>query len=87
MAENLHEAQSLVEDWDSKLDSVLSTRIMGQNHAKQEHMVRFVGKGAAVEMRRAYQEELRNPGKRMATVRYLGGWLSSSGRNGTEIRR
>ena len=45
VAENLHEAQSLVEDWDSKLDSVLSTKSMAQNHAKKEHMVRFVGKG------------------------------------------
>jgi hypothetical protein len=58
VAENLHEAQSLVEDWDTKLDKVLSTKSMGQNHAKKEHMVRFVGKGAAVEMRKAYQEKL-----------------------------
>ena len=71
MAENLHEAQSLVKDWDSKLDSVLSTRSMGQNHAKKEHMARFVGKGAAVEMRRAYQEELRIQGEMLTTVRYL----------------
>ena len=87
MAENLHEAQSLVEDWDTKLDEVLSAKSMGQNHAKKEHMVRFVGKGAAVEMRKAYQEKLRIQGKMMTTVRYLGGWLSSNGRNGTEIRK
>ena len=60
---------------------------MGQNRGKKEHMVKFVGKGAAKEMQRAYMEDINFEGTMRQTVRYLGAWLNNDGRNGMEVRK
>ena len=50
-------------------------------------MVKFVGKGAAKEMQRAYMEDINFEGTMRQTVRYLGAWLNNDEKNGMEVRK
>ena len=87
IVKTMDEAQAQVEEWDESIDTQLHLRDMGQNRGKKEHMVKFIGKGAAKEMQRAYMEEVGVEGTMRQTVRYLGAWLNVDGKNGMEVRK
>ena len=60
---------------------------MGQNHAKKEWLVRFVGKHACRKMRKCLGKPPVLTGQAKLSVRYLGAWDDSEGRSRPDMSK